>query len=64
MLKSEVIKYNDSAEIDKENLKVECYSSQAWALCQNKSKHINKVELRCAKLSKSYSWSGVVRFDN
>ena len=37
-------------------LKVECYSSQDWLLCQNKSKHINKVGLSCAKLIRSFSW--------
>ena len=38
------------------NLKVECYSSHDWLLCQNKSKHVNEVELSCAKLSRSCSW--------
>ena len=26
-------------------LKVECYSSQDWLLCQNKSRHINKLSI-------------------
>ena len=57
MMKIKMMKYYDSFQIDKKNLKVECYSSQDLLLSQNKSKHLNKVGLSSAKLSRSCSWS-------